>query len=361
MPNYLISGYYGRNNIGDEAILSQILKSIKEVDKYADFEILSYSPIQTQKMYNINSSYTKSPIQVLRSIFKCDCLIYGGGGHEFSNRKLSIYIHITAFVAKVLNKKVIAYAIGIEKTTSSFSKKIVKFTYNNLIDLLLLRDEESKERLNKWGIKKEVYVTADPVINYKVNDELSINSKVVSKFDEMSRGSKVVGICLTKKENEISSLDFSNIINYISGKGYKIVLIPMCLDEGDISIVEELNFKYTNTQEIYFIKEIITTQELYKIIKKCEFTIGMRFHFLVFSAITNVPFIALANSTKVRGLCTVLNQLNLINHRKEKYKYYIDDFIHKKEKYREALNNNINKLKRNELQNSIYLNKIIKI
>lgn len=41
MHKILLSGYYGYNNAGDEAILKSIIANIKKIDKNADITVLS--------------------------------------------------------------------------------------------------------------------------------------------------------------------------------------------------------------------------------------------------------------------------------------------------------------------------------
>jgi polysaccharide pyruvyl transferase CsaB len=338
MSKYLISGYYGKNNIGDEAILSQILNTIRKCDQNAIIEILSYDPSQTQTRYNLQCTYIKSPMNILKGIIKCDYLIYGGGGHEFSNKLLPLYVFGTSLLIRILNKKVIAYAIGVEQTSKKWAKQLVSFAYNNFVDLLLLRDEKSKKILQEWGVHEKGIVTCDPVMSFEPNENnLNNNEPFMAEIKNFSKDSEVVGVCFNNKEKDIREPEFAMMIDHIMKSGQKVVLVPMCLDEGDVDIVENLEEKYANNDRVYIIKKILSQDELFEIVKTFKYTISMRFHLLIFSALAGVPFIALSNSIKVKTLNNDLNQINLLEYSRNEYTDTIDRFVSKIDEYKDHL------------------------
>ena len=51
----LISGYYGFDNSGDDAILKAIVKDINEKDNSIEIAVLSNNPIFTEKVYGIKA------------------------------------------------------------------------------------------------------------------------------------------------------------------------------------------------------------------------------------------------------------------------------------------------------------------
>lgn len=353
MSRYLISGYYGRNNIGDEAILSQTISSIRKIDAEAKISCLSYYPENTKMIHNINSFNVKKPVQIFREIIKTDYFIYGGGGHEFTNNLLSVYIISTSMLASLLKKKVIAYAIGIEKNPNKKLLPMIRFSYNHFFNLIMVRDSKSKEIMKSWGIREEkINVTSDPVFNYsldKVDKETNVILERILKF---SNGSKLVGVNFNNKEKKINLEEQKMIIDTTIRNGFKVVLIPMCLDEGDIEIVNNFENEYYNSEDVFFVKEILRIEHLYEIVSCFTLTIGMRFHFLIFSALSDVPFIALSNSNKVITLTDSLEQSNILNFDIGDFPQLIERSITAREHFKEKLTLNIKRLKDEERNNS---------
>lgn len=87
---YLISGYYGEKNAGDEAILAGILQEIDRLDPDARYIVLSFDPDDTERQHGKGreldaiSTSLRSP-GMLRTVMRgADLLISGGGSflHE---------------------------------------------------------------------------------------------------------------------------------------------------------------------------------------------------------------------------------------------------------------------------------------
>ena len=90
MKKILISGYYGFDNFGDEAILSVLLNHLKG----QDVTVLSANPEKTGKTYNVNSINSFNTELVMKRISNFDVLISGGGSllqNVTSNRSLFYY------------------------------------------------------------------------------------------------------------------------------------------------------------------------------------------------------------------------------------------------------------------------------
>lgn len=48
---YLVSGYYGEGNAGDEAILAGIIQEVARRDAGAEFVVLSFDPADTERRH----------------------------------------------------------------------------------------------------------------------------------------------------------------------------------------------------------------------------------------------------------------------------------------------------------------------
>jgi polysaccharide pyruvyl transferase CsaB len=87
---YLISGYYGEKNAGDEAILAGILQEIGRRDPEARFTVLSFDPDDTRRRHGDGrdleaiSTSLRPPGRLRRAMKDADLLISGGGSflHE---------------------------------------------------------------------------------------------------------------------------------------------------------------------------------------------------------------------------------------------------------------------------------------
>ena len=93
---FIISGYYGFSNAGDEAMLSAMIHSIKEADPAASITVISGHPEATARTFGTPAIHRFSPFALLRGILRSDIVISGGGSllQDVTSRR-SIYYYLS--------------------------------------------------------------------------------------------------------------------------------------------------------------------------------------------------------------------------------------------------------------------------
>ena len=121
---YLICGFIGGNNMGDEIILQNIIKTIrKNEDNDCEFIITSFKPQETKSFTNERSVYWSGVSkkflfgkkEIINIIKKVDKVVIGGGGllqDVHSLHTIPRYLSI-ALIAQFLNKPVFYLSLGI--------------------------------------------------------------------------------------------------------------------------------------------------------------------------------------------------------------------------------------------------------
>ena len=79
MSKIVISGYYGFNNAGDEALLTAILAALRAKEPKADITVISGNPGNTIAKHQVKSLYRFAAVRLLRAIREADLVISGGG------------------------------------------------------------------------------------------------------------------------------------------------------------------------------------------------------------------------------------------------------------------------------------------
>ncbi|MCK4595213.1 polysaccharide pyruvyl transferase family protein, partial [candidate division WOR-3 bacterium] len=111
----LISAYIGSANVGDEAIISSIISQIRSKIEPVKITVFSLNPSHTSSSFGVRVFSSWSILRVVYEIFKTDVYICGGGGivqDETSIFSLPLVLW-KPYLASLLNKKVMFYAIGI--------------------------------------------------------------------------------------------------------------------------------------------------------------------------------------------------------------------------------------------------------
>ncbi|MGL5713087.1 MAG: polysaccharide pyruvyl transferase CsaB, partial [Paraclostridium sp.] len=161
----VISGYYGFDNLGDEAILKSIIMALKEANKNIEITVLSNNPTKTEKNYNVKSINRWNVGEIYKEIRNSDGLISGGGSllqDVTSSRNVLYYTSIMG-LANFLKKPVFIYAQGVGPIHKNINKQIVKY-FLNKVKYISLRDEESFELVKNMGVNTTSEVVPDPVM-----------------------------------------------------------------------------------------------------------------------------------------------------------------------------------------------------
>ena len=126
----VISGYYGFDNFGDEAILSVLVNRLKNFG--FEIVVLSSNPRKTSMNYFVNSIKSFDFFQVAGLLKQSNILISGGGSllQDVTSLKSLVYYLWVIATALRYKKKVIIFAQGIgpikNKIAEFFTLKILK-------------------------------------------------------------------------------------------------------------------------------------------------------------------------------------------------------------------------------------------
>ncbi len=350
----IISGYYGFDNSGDDAILKAIVKDLKEMDSTIEISAFSNNPKNTEEVYGIKAFKRLNIFQVIKGISSSDMLISGGGSllQDVTSTRSILYYLSLINIAKMFKKAVVVYANGIGPINKKINRTLTKKALNK-VDLITLRDFNSKETLEEIGVHNKMVVTSDPVFTL----EPSSRDRIHEIFEEegIPTDKPLIGISVRNWRNSSNLIDvISKAIGYIdSSYDVNTILIPMHYPE-DLEISLEIAQK-SNSPNCYVIKNKYGVEDIMGIINGLELIIAMRLHSLIYAATQAVPVIGLVYDPKIDGLLEMLDidakcdaeKIELVElcssieqvwKNKEKIK---KSLIHKKEELREKALDNV--------------------
>ena len=160
---FVLSGYFGFKNFGDEAILSVLINKLQQ-DKHR-VTVISSDPQYTLKNYkHIRSIKTFNFRNIIGAIAKSDVLISGGGSllQDVTSVKSLIYYLLIIAIGLFLRKKVIIFAQGIGPINSIAGKTLTKQLLKHCT-YISVRDEKSYELLKNWNIDADL--VCDPIFS----------------------------------------------------------------------------------------------------------------------------------------------------------------------------------------------------
>ncbi len=311
MVKFLVTGYYGFLNSGDDAILLSMCEDIKSLDIETKTTILSNSPVSTEEEYPANAVYRFNLYYVIREILKCNILLMGGGSllqDKTSTRSLLYYLSILV-LAKIFGKKTMIYANGIGPINKPINRKITKVILNK-VDLITIRETLSLQELYDIGIKnKNIKLTADPVFNLSIR-EFNIDNIIEENNIDISKDFVTI-LFRTWRAKEDYIEKMAKVCDYIvSNKNMNVVFIPMKFP-ADILVAEKISEKML--EKSYVIKSKLNVYQIIKIIGMSKISLSMRLHALLYSALKNVPMVGFTYDPKVEYFLKELKMYSIVN------------------------------------------------
>lgn len=308
--NILMSGYYGFNNSGDEAILTTIYKNTKKINNNINITVLSKNPEETKNKYGFqNVVYRFDFFKVLEEIKNCDILLSGGGSllqDTTSTRSLMYYLFIIEW-AKIMHKKVMLYANGIGPVSKKKNRNMVRRVVNKA-DIITLREEDSLDELVSMGItNKNIYVTADPVFTMETIPYYK--SKALLAEADIPTDKGIVGVSVRSWKGNTNIADkFAQICDRIHDEFNKTIVFIVMHNPADANISKEVISKMHSPA--YILDKSYSPNEIMGMIGQMEIILSMRLHTLIFATKQRVPIIGFIYDPKINNYLNMINMPN---------------------------------------------------
>ncbi len=282
----VISGYYGFDNFGDEAILSVLVNRLKNFG--FEIVVLSSNPRKTSMNYFVNSIKSFDFFQVAGLLKQSNILISGGGSllQDVTSLKSLVYYLWVIATALRYKKKVIIFAQGIgpikNKIAEFFTLKILK-----KCDYVSVRDQKSCEFLKNAGVN--AHLLCDPIFSSDL---------------ELSDSKGVIGVQLRDFSTMNDTLLLKLARQIIKDFFDKKIEIYSLQDSADLSVCVKFE-KILKSLKPDINAEVmhgLTVEQVISSISSLEYMIAMRFHALVTAMKAGVKSVAVNYDIKVEKL-----------------------------------------------------------
>jgi polysaccharide pyruvyl transferase CsaB len=300
-----ISGSYGGLNLGDEAILQSIITQLRN-SLDVEITVFSRSIQDTQARHHVNHVVevrNLTRIEITPQIEQLNLFILGGGG-IFFDKEADVYLRELE-IAHQNDVPTMVYAVGAGPLNNENSRKRVKEVLSSA-DAITVREREAKKIFEDIGVDNQIIVTADPA--FLLNPEPL--PKNALKVEQVHGHRALVGISVREPGPAAPDIDpnfyhglLANAADFvISRLDADVIFIPMERQVFDVQHSHAVISKMLQPQHAWVLKGDYSPGQLLTFMKHFAFTIGMRLHFLIFSALQGVPFVALPYASKVSGL-----------------------------------------------------------
>lgn len=330
IPIAVLGSYHG-HNAGDNAILASIVNEFKRLNPNIQLNVLSGRPWLLEGKFDINIissrprnlSINMLGLPAFWSIYHSDMVILTQAIF-FDNKLFNpaynylIALYLLVPFAKLLNKPIICYNVGIGPLNTKLGKTMARSILNR-VDRIILRQSDSQELLKALQVvKPQVIIGADPALkNVPASKDHSINLiKEVGIGCENLIGVNITGYIdkfIKNKNEQINEDKFIEIMSEFCDKvtenlGVKIVFI-VTTSSYDERITRKLRDKMHDKQAsaIMSNKEY-SHQEIMGVLGLLELFVGMRLHSIVLAVAMYTPVVGLVYAPKVRDFMRRIGQ-----------------------------------------------------
>ena len=307
----IIAGYYGFDNLGDEAILEELVNEVSLLVGKESIVVLSHNPEQTASLYGVRSVNRWHCLTWFSLLGKAKLLISGGGGLFQDRTGLGSVIFYGAQIlfAHLRGVKVLIYAQGVGPLQRALSNALTRAAFQQA-NKITVRDPNSLALLKKWGLQAQL--TADPVWSLQSTELPEPIKKMLATLKTANEGRMLVGLSL-RDDPQLQNYHLEFLAKSIAvalPAQSAILFLPLQKerDQSPLQSIEQfLSGSAINTHWLDPASLSRPSQWL-ALMENFDFLIGMRFHALLMALKANKPVIGIAYDQKVSQLLNDFSQ-----------------------------------------------------
>lgn len=309
----LLSGYFGFDNVGDEAILHAMVQGIKKELPDAELVVLSANPQLSATKNNIRAIDRMSIPAIMKEMKSADLFISGGGSlfQDVTSKRSILYYLGTLFIAKnIFKKKVMIYSQGIGPVIHEDNRKKLSKMFKKL-DLINVRDIDSANELKDMGVTKNVNVTIDSVFSLDTPDG-SIGERLLKDLG-VDTTKLTVGISVRGWKDQTDKIvtEFAEAIEKLKDEEINIVLLPFHFPhdvEVSKQIFEKVNGCNNSNCKVHIIEELMDEVTFLSVMANVDIMVSMRLHGLIFAAVCNAYPIGISYDPKIQSMLSEMGR-----------------------------------------------------
>ena len=309
MKNVLISGYYGFNNTGDEAMIETMSSLLAKRD--CSLTVLSSNPDRTKELYNVRAYNRYKLSEVIKAIKEADIVVSGGGTlfQDITSKKSIWYYLGIIKLAQIYRKKVVVAFQGMGPIDTKYYRRMTRKILNKkIVKFIGLRDEQAIEYAKEIGIKEDkMFFSSDMIFMMNPPAGERVEKIVKDNVLNLQEGQKMVGFSVREwkdKDRTDSLAEAADLI--VERYNARIVFFPFHKPK-DAEISKIIMHKMKHEDMAVLMPNRYLPSEVLGAMGRMDVNIGVRLHSLIFSSISNVPTIGISYDPKVDGFLDMIN------------------------------------------------------
>lgn len=301
-------GSYGGLNAGDEAILTVAIAQLRDAVAGVEIVVFSRDRAHTERHHDVDRVVAAREAvreELDAEIGRLHLMLLGGGGILY-DREAAAYLRLVRF-AQEAGVATATYAVGAGPLERPLDRDSVAAVLNEM-QLVTVREKAAKRLLEESGVKREIWVTADPAL---LLEPQPFTQQMLER-EGLSDGQRLIGMSVREPGSAMSEMQageyhalLANAADFMAERyDAQVVFVP--LERKDIREAHRVIGRMALPECAWVLKRRYGPRELRGLMEHLDMAVGMRLHFLLFAATAGVPVAALPYATKVRDFLASL-------------------------------------------------------
>ena len=293
----LISGYYGFDNLGDEAILAALVQELRA--RHPDWTpvVLSDKPAATEALYGVETAARDSLLQMWEEMGRADLLLSGGGGllqNVTSQLSLGYYLSLLELARfRGTPYVILGQGLGPFLNFPGVTRAVRRSL--DRAEAVVVRDPESVRLAQSLGVTHApITKSADLALLLRPASETATDALMSALGVEP--GQPVLGLTLRGWGGKEPWEAAVELCDHFQGPlGVRCLLLPF--QPEDIPLAWKI--AGACQAEPLVLQAPLLPAEMLSLIGRLGLLVSMRLHGLIFSASQETPALGLAYDPKV--------------------------------------------------------------
>jgi len=303
MSRIVVSGYYGFQNLGDEAVLAATVQELRRLRPDAAITVLSASPEETSRVHGVRGVPRMAPGPLCAALRQADLLLCGGGSlfqDATSWRSPWYYLGVLS-LGRRLARRTAVHAQGIESPSRAFVRAGIARVLDR-VDLVTVRDRSSLAVLAALGVRRpRIVLSADPA--WLLTPDWSA---AAAAERERWGGGPWFGLALRPWGSGLAVRAAAAAARTVAARlGVRWALLPMHRP-GDLAVADAVAREIGAAAAV--VRAPLGPREILALMGTLDLVVGMRLHALLFAAAQGVPVVSVAYDPKVTAFVRDLGE-----------------------------------------------------
>jgi polysaccharide pyruvyl transferase CsaB len=326
-PRIVISGWYGHNNIGDDAILDVLVAELGRRLRSCSFTVLTEAVSSPQvgslRGYAVRWLPHRSPYRVCNArnpwlwsgylrcweaVGTCDLFILGGGGLLRDNFPRSNLLRLLDDVlcSRITGRPVALFALGVGPFVTATGRRLARSAVA-LATSVSVRDEVSATALRSIDVPEGRFrVIGDPALLLAAGPPAALPQRdgqlqvAICPCQGMLTGFRG-GEAGNPRLLEILARAADGIAETL---GARIWLIPFCRvseNDNDVTLCRGIRERMARSNNATLVTDVLDAPQTKALLGRMNVVVGARLHSLILAAAGGVPCVGINYEPKVRG------------------------------------------------------------